>query len=36
MKGSRVVKTVVEDGPLIHCSDYAVPKERNGGPMEMK
>lgn len=28
MKGSHVVRTVVEDGPRKHCSHYALPKEK--------
>lgn len=28
MKGLHVVKMVVEDGPLKHCSHYALPKEK--------
>lgn len=28
MKGLHVVKMVVEDGLLKHCSHYALPKEK--------
>lgn len=28
MKGLHVVKMVVEDGPLKHCSHYALPREK--------
>lgn len=30
MKGLHVVKMVVGDGPLKHCSHYALPKEKKG------
>lgn len=36
MKGSRVVKMAAEDGPQKHWLYYALPREREVSPVEMK